>query len=334
MCLPERFLNTLKRERLILPGDRVGIACSGGPDSVALVHLLEPLRKSWKLRLVLLHVDHGLRGKASGRDARFVKKLAARLKIPFHGTRLTAQQRRQALVKSSPEEGARDLRYQALGRIAARHRLRKLALAHTQDDQAETILMRVLQGTGLRGLSGIRRSRRMGRLQLIRPLLSETKENLLGHLKKNRIVFCRDRSNGSRRFLRNRIRLDLLPQIRSLINPRVVQALSRIPEIIRDENELLAALEERSWHEVFLGRKTGKVSLNREVFVSLPPALQFRLLDRALKALDARSGLSYENWVRLRPGLTEGRVRVSLPRSLDLSLTPLSLVLCKKNNEG
>jgi tRNA(Ile)-lysidine synthase len=231
----------------------------------------------------------------------------------------------------SVEEAAREVRYGYFLKTAGRKKIRKIALGHTRNDQAETVLMRVLQGTGLRGLCGIRPELRLGKVRFVRPLLDFSKEELRGYLKSRRIPFRTDSSNRSVRLLRNRLRMEIIPRLEKTVNPRVVDALARLPGIAAEESGIIEALEKEAWSKSFKAIKRGRLWLRREAFRRIPPPLRFRLLDRALKKLDARSGLAFEAWRRLCPHLEKKSFRISLPRDIDLELTSLAIVLYKKS---
>ncbi len=329
MNLPERFEQVLQNQKLILPGDKVFVACSGGPDSVALFYLLQNLEKKWNLKLCILHFNHKLRGAESDRDEKFVETLARK----FHVRVIKGKPNRLLKPKSpkeSLEEAARRMRYGFFAQAAKRHPILKVAVAHTQDDQAETILMRILQGTGLRGLGGIRSRLEMKGMTIVRPLLEFRKKEILDFLKAREFSFRNDRSNLSEKFVRNRIRHKLLPWLEKEFNPRVVPALARLPVIIKDENQLSDELEDAAWKQVFNRRLGKRVYLNRKKFLNFLPALQFRMLDRALKRLDQQSGMSFDAWQKLKQYLREARYRQSFPKDIDFVLTPSRLVVYKK----
>ncbi len=328
LTLPERFEKSLRESNLIKPGARVAAACSGGPDSVALLCLLKDLRRKWRLKLSVLHFNHGLRAAAAA-DARFVAKLARRAGIPFISEKGTVRTR-TANGNKSPEEAAREARYEFFDKAAQKHKLTQIAVAHTRDDQAETTLMRILQGTGLRGLSGIRRVIKRGKIQFIRPLLDFSKQDLLEYLKANKLAFRNDRSNLSSKFVRNRIRHELMPLLARRFNPRVVEALARLPEIAAAENELILDLEQKAWKQVLAKSKAGELALRRGRFAKQPAPLQFRLLNRALQQIDPASGLNYEAWKRLAPALLRPRYRASLQRNIEISLKPGRIMLVKQ----
>ena len=327
------FEKALHAQKLISPGEKILVACSGGPDSVALFHLLAGLRKKWKLRLGLLHFNHQLRGRASGRDAEFVRDLAKKHRVSFYGGS-GAVKKIAAAESLSIEEAARKLRYDFFCRTARRYGFPKIVTAHTKNDQAETILMRMIQGTGLRGLCGIRPRAVMDGATFVRPLLPFPKNELLAFLRENKISYCRDASNDSVRFLRNKIRKKILPMLERELNPQVVEALSRIPAIVSAESEILDRLEAQAWRRVLSRLKKGKVYFRRKPFLNLPEALQFRSLARGLKMLDPSSGLNFEAWQRVREHLPRARWRHSLPKDIDFSLTPKNITLYKKFSPG
>ena len=327
--LSSRFKKHIDKRRFFKPLDRILVACSGGPDSAALFHLLHKFSLENKWKLGLIHFNHRLRPGAAKTDERFVKTLARKFRVPFYGG--AGNVRREAReTKTSIEERARQMRYAFFLRTARVRKFPVIVLAHTQDDQAETILMRILQGTGLRGLQGIREKFRMSRVTLVRPLLVFTKKELLGYLAKEHIPFRSDKTNDSSRFVRNRIRLKLIPGLQRDFNPRVVEALSRIPAIVAGESALIAELEKKAWKKTFKKRRGKKVELRRSVLLKFPPALQFRIVEKALKKLDKQSGLSFEAWERIRQGLVRSRYRCSLPKDIDFALTPKKAILYKK----
>ena len=329
MDLLQKFESHLKQSQLIFPGEKILVACSGGPDSVALFYLLVCIQKKWNLRLGLLHLNHRFRGRASNGDERFVAGLAKKYRVPVYSERrnIRAFAKKE---KYSEEEAARLARYEFFSRRARKYKIKKIVTAHTQDDQAETVLMRLFQGTGLRGLCGIREILQQGQVKLVRPLLSFSKKEILVYLKQNQISFRDDRTNHSVRYLRNRIRLKLIPWLEKEINPQVQRALARVPESLREEAGVLAQMEEAAWRRVFLGKKGRAIILSRKRFENYPAPLQFRILERGLKKLDAKSGLGFEAWQRLRPHLKLTVTRQSLPKDIDLSLTLSKLMLCKR----
>lgn len=327
--LTARFEQHLEDKKFFKPYEKILVACSGGPDSVALFHLLKELAPRYHWNLGILHFNHQLRGRSAKRDELFVQKLAGKSRVPFFVGRGNVK-RLAEREKTSLEEAARKMRYAFFLKTARTKKFSKIVFAHTQDDQAETVLMRILQGTGTRGLLGIREKISQGRLTLVRPVLCFVKKELGDYLKERHFSFCSDESNRSLSFLRNRIRLKLIPSLQRDYNPRLVEALSRIPAIVAEENAFLQELEAIAWHKVLKCSSPRKLEFRRATFLKFPSALQFRMIERALKKLDSRSGMAFEAWERLRLGLTRSRCRFSLPKDIDFELTSKKVMIYKK----
>ncbi|MCL4503807.1 MAG: tRNA lysidine(34) synthetase TilS [Deltaproteobacteria bacterium] len=239
--LPDWVLSFVRREDLFEPGDGVLVAVSGGPDSVALLHLLAGWRRELGLELAVGHFDHTLRGRESAEDAAFVEGLAKDLGLPFHPGRGDVKElaRRQ---KISVQMAARKLRLDFLRSICRVQGYDKLALAHTADDQVELFFLRLLRGAGPEGLKGMRPATPEG---AVRPLLAVGKAALLAWLDRQNLPYRLDLSNQSRAYLRNRIRLDLLPELHRLYNPRLKCAVWRTQALLQEEERLLALEAER-----------------------------------------------------------------------------------------
>jgi tRNA(Ile)-lysidine synthase len=206
---------------MLAGGETVLVAVSGGADSVALLYILAQLAPAWRLGLSILHVDHQLRPD-SWRDGEFVARIAARVGVPAEVATVVVT------PGGSLEASARIARYRALEAHASRQGAHRIAVAHTADDQAETVLMRLLEGAGARGLAGIPPVR--GRV--IRPLIAETRASLRAFLTELGVEWIEDPSNQDRRLLRNRIRHELLPLLAASYNPAIVQALARTGRLV------------------------------------------------------------------------------------------------------
>ena len=161
-------------------------------------------------------------------------------------------------------------------------------------------------------------------------LNNASKKEILDYLKRQKASFRADATNQSVRYLRNRIRLKLIPWLEKEINPQVQKALARVPESLQEESQVLEQMEKTAWQRVFLKKKGRMMVLSRKRFENYPAPLQFRILERGLKKLDAKSGLGFEAWQRLRPFLKLTATRQSLPKDIDISLTSSKLTLCKR----
>ena len=279
--LPEWVLSYARREGLFAAGDRVLVAVSGGPDSVALLHLLVRLAPGLGLDLGVAHFDHGLRGEDSRADAGFVADLAQRLKLPCHqghGQVRDAARRDQVSLQMA----ARKLRLQFFQDICYRHGYARLALGHTADDQVELFWLRLLRGAGLEGLKGMWPATPEG---LVRPLLAVGKAVLLAWLEQESLPYCLDASNLSRAYLRNRVRLDLLPHLTRSYNPRLAQTIWRTQRLLQDDERLLAREAAAAWDRVAKRLAAGCFALDLNRFFRLEPALQKRVLRAGVAGL-------------------------------------------------
>ncbi len=271
--LEKKITKLLKREKLILPGEIVVVGVSGGPDSLALLHILGALGH----KLVAVYVNHGLRpARETGREEELVREQAAFLKIPWESGRVEVREV-AADKKMSIEQAARELRYDFFEKTAEKFQAGKIAVAHTADDQAEEVLLRLIRGTGRCGLAGMNFIRAD---RIIRPLLTTAKQSLTAYLADKKIAFLEDSSNKERRFLRNRIRLDLLPELEKY-NPNISRTLRRTALILTDEENLLAELTVKAWRKIIreADNNIDFIQLDIKHFIEIHRAVQRRILE-------------------------------------------------------
>jgi tRNA(Ile)-lysidine synthase len=269
----------LRRHAMLAGGERVLVAVSGGADSVALLHLLVALAPRWRLDLHVLHVDHGLR-EDSAADAAFVRGLAAGLGVPAAVARVTVP------PGGSREAAAREARYAALEAEADRVGAARIAVGHTADDQAETVLMRVLAGAGVRGLAGIPPVR--GRI--VRPLLEVRHARLVEALAAAGVAWREDPTNRDPKFWRNRLRHEVLPWLETTHAPHAVAALARVARLARAAADAL----DRQAAEVLdrLGVAAGgAIVLPRAALAALPREIAAETLRQAAARLGGRASL-------------------------------------------
>ncbi|MGE5591665.1 MAG: tRNA lysidine(34) synthetase TilS [Bacillota bacterium] len=305
------------RYHMAKPGDRVVVACSGGPDSTALLHLLWLLRSELNVELHVAHLDHRLRGRASRADARAVADFAVSLGLPvtLGSADVAGLARRQGW---STELAARHARYAFLERVAREVEARSVALGHHQNDQAETVLMRVLRGTGVDGLGGMAPVRPLAGVPgglAIRPLLFSTRDQIEAYCRDNALPTRHDATNDNPDYFRNRLRLDILPGLRRL-NPGLDRALTDLADEARADSEwleeqaasLLQAMSVTGGHVDSGGQPV--LELDLDPLRRAPLSLQRRALRQALNRLSRSAmraaGASYQNVESLRLLALEG----------------------------
>ncbi|MDR7534316.1 MAG: tRNA lysidine(34) synthetase TilS [Armatimonadota bacterium] len=299
------------RAGLVAGREAVVVGVSGGPDSMALLHVLRRLAPEFRLRLHVVHVDHGLHRRAAAHAA-FVRRMARAWGLPVSVVRVDVRARAQR-DRLTLEEAARTLRYAALARVARRVGARRLAVAHTADDQVETALLRLLRGAA-DPLAGMPAQRRHDGLWVVRPLLEIWRGEVLAYLKAEGVPWRRDPTNRLRTALRNRIRQDLLPVLQGY-NPGVKAVVRRLAVQAADDALLLETLAAEAARGV-LRRRRSRVTIDAAALCALPAALQRRVIYQALRSARGNiRGLAFVHVERVRRMARAGRPgeRADLP---------------------
>ncbi len=271
--------NTIERYMMFAAGDHVVVAVSGGADSIALLHALYEIKDELELRLTVAHLNHGLRGEAAQRESDFVQKIAHTLAVPciceLRDVRADKHTTGECL-----QEAARTVRYCFFTDVLERCHAQKLALGHTMDDQAETVLIRLLRGASTRGLGGIPPVRSG---TIVRPLINVRRSSIEHFLQERGIAFVPDTSADEPQYLRNKIRHELLPLLTRQYNPRVVEALCTTAALARDDEELLQEAAARVADEALLpGDGCVRIPIS---LLKGHPRLAGRIVRRALELL-------------------------------------------------
>jgi tRNA(Ile)-lysidine synthase len=275
----DQVKKTIKQYRMLTPGDRVLVAVSGGVDSVVLLYALRELQKSEKLSLAVAHFDHAIRTDSAA-DAEFVKKLARSLKLRYYSERADVPAYAKA-QKLSLEVAARTLRYQFFERIAKAHDFNKIALGHTLNDQAETLLMRLLRSAGLEGLSGIPPVRPSGELTYIRPLIECTRDQIVAFAQAHKLSWREDPTNYDTTIARNKIRHELIPILKEY-NPKVLEALGRTARLLAQAAHVLDCQAEQALATLIASESAQGLALDLKGLLELPEYLQALVLRRAI----------------------------------------------------
>ncbi|MBN1212461.1 MAG: tRNA lysidine(34) synthetase TilS [candidate division Zixibacteria bacterium] len=280
----KRFSKIVSENNLLAGGEAVLIGFSGGPDSVALLHLLTRLRKKMKLELTAVYINHSIRKRAALQEEKFCQRLCDKfgvvLDIVTENIPALAEKKKKGL-----EETAREFRYEVYELLATEDGHDKIALGHHADDRVETVLFRIIRGTGPTGLTGIP----IKRDKYIRPLFEFTKEEILAYLKKYRLDYCVDKSNLTAEYSRNFIRNKLLPLVREKLNPRFDSALLNLSEIIRTEEEYLEEVVEKNVKKAVNITIGGKFEVALDLFKGYALWLKRRILRFCLMSLSGQN---------------------------------------------
>ena len=304
--------NTISKYRMLEHGDLVIVAVSGGADSVCLLDILFILKKILGIELVVAHFDHGLRPGEDEYETDFVKSLTASFDCDFT-TKKAARSLKPGIA--SLEEKARDLRYRFLNEVKDKFSAQKIATGHNLNDQAETVLMRLLRGSGPPGLSGIPPVRDT---HIIRPLIEITRSEIESYLDSKGLSHITDSSNFKTGHLRNEIRLNLLPQLQEY-QPKIVEILGRTAGIAREENLWLERKAEtwiKKWAEAGSGNE---IVLPLSRFKDLPEPLKNHVLRQALKMTAGslrRITVTNIDAIKRMAGSSKPQAEITLPNSL------------------
>ena len=269
---------TLRDHAMVQIGDAVLLGVSGGPDSVALVHILRALAPKYRLKLAIAHLNHGLRQNASDSEQAFVTALAEKFQMPLHVEKQDVRHYQKS-HHLSVEEAARQVRYRFYHRSASEYEYDKIALGHHADDNAEQVLMAMLRGSGPLGLAGIPPVRSD---QIIRPLINLRHSELLDYLASQKLDYIADSSNRDLRFLRNRIRNCLIPKLQAEYNPKCVDSLNRMATILFAEEIWIDDHILPIFKDAVVLENTDRLGLNLDRLKQEPIAAQRRLIRKAL----------------------------------------------------
>lgn len=260
-------------------GDHIVVGVSGGADSVCLLELLYELREKWDLMLYVLHVHHGIRGEEADRDACFVEGLARDWQLPFYLVRVNVPE--EAVRRGmSEEETGRCLRYEALEEYRRRIGGDRIALAHHQGDQAETVLFRMFRGSGPRGLAGIP----LRRGTIIRPLLFAGRQEIEEELRQKGISWCQDTTNGQLKYTRNRIRHEILALAEEHINAQAAKHIVQAAEKIAAWRDYIEKCGDQAYERIVLHEK-GQIMIGAAEFAREDAVIQDEILRRVFEIM-------------------------------------------------
>lgn len=273
-----RFRENIQNNKLIEKNDTIIVGASGGPDSQFLIYLLNSIKDEYKLKIILAHLNH-LHRKEAINDENLVKETAHKLNLEFSVKRASMDDYAKT-HKISAEDAGRRLRYEFFNQLASQYENSKIAIAHNKNDQAETLLMRMIRGTGLDGMVAM--DFRNG--NIIRPILSFSKDEIISYLDSNLIAYAIDKTNLSNDYTRNYIRNQIIPEF-STINPKAVDAIYNLSMLLKEDLKIVDRSIDSLYKEVLVLEDERQILFNLSKFDQLEDFYQKRLLRKAISKL-------------------------------------------------
>jgi tRNA(Ile)-lysidine synthase len=313
----KKVLSTILDLNMVRDGDIVLVAVSGGADSVCLFRILYELRDTLGMSLIVAHLNHGLRPLEDENETEFVADLAGEFNLPLVQEKVHNLRR---VPGTSLEEEARIIRYNFFEKILSEHDAQKVALGHNMNDQAETVLMNLLRGSGLKGLSGIPPIREN---RYIRPLIRVTTDEIHAYLKDKNMSFILDSSNLEKKYLRNKIRLDLIPLLLSY-QPRFIEHLGELASLCREKNQSIEEEARNCLKKATLHVSQGVMNLSISVLKDLPMSTRFDVIREAIKQIKGTLRRINGEHVKAVDDLINNpkpQVRTNLPEKLVVTKT-------------
>lgn len=276
----EKVIDAINKYKMIETGDKIVVGISGGPDSVCLLHILDRLKKDFDLTIYAVHLNHQIRGVEAQKDAYFVAQLCEKLGITYFIKSIDVVQ----YCKDngfSIEEGARKLRYEIFDEIKTKTKSNKVAVGHNLNDQAETVLMRMMRGTGLQGLKGIEHIRQD---VIIRPILDLSRKEIEDYCEENNLNPRIDQSNLEEIYTRNKIRLKLIPYMKDNFNDNIVESIVRMSSNIKNDSDYIEENTIEAFNKVAQNNENS-VSINVDEYEKLHIAIKSRIIRKAIENL-------------------------------------------------
>jgi len=278
--LKDRILDTINKYKLIEKGEGVVVGVSGGPDSVCLLHVLNSLSENLKLRLFAVHINHMLRGEEADADQKYVESLCEKLGVPLYvrSFDIGGIAAREGI---SLEEAGREIRYREFDKISRDVGADKIAVAHNRNDQAETVLMNIMRGTGMDGLKGMD----FKRGNIVRPLLEIDRKDIEEYCRIHSLNPRTDSSNLESLYTRNKIRLELIPHMSRLSGTDITESLFRMSRLIKEDSEFIEDAAIQAFCESTSAKDAGEICLDVEKLKKNPPAILKRVIRLAVREI-------------------------------------------------
>lgn len=328
--MDKKVLKTIEEHSLIKKNDNIIIGVSGGPDSMFLLSILYKLKKILNFNIVVCHINHGVRGIESDGDEEFVKKKCDELNIPCHSIKVNMDEYAKEHNLTS-EEAGRELRYRFFRKILANYGEGSIAVAHNKNDQAETLLMRFIRGTGIDGLKGMEYQNG----DVIRPILDIERYEIEEYISNNSIPVRIDKTNKMDIYRRNSIRLNLIPSIQKEYNPSIIDTLYRTSRIMKRDSEFINSYTLDIFNRNVEIVNENRVKIKTDNLLNYHIAIQYRIIrlsiEKILGHLKGIEEVHIESIINLTINNTTGK-RIRISNNLEAYINYDDLILQIKDN--
>ena len=277
--MEEKVLRTIKKYNLIQAKDKIVLGVSGGPDSLFMLDILNKLKEKLQFEIVVAHVNHKIR-KEADEEEEFVKKYCDKIKVEFYSKRIEVEKYANN-NKIGLEEAGRKIRYEFFDEVAKTTNSNKIAIAHNKNDKVETILMNLLRGSGVTGLQGIQPVNN----KIIRPIIEIERQEIEKYCEENKLEPKIDISNFDNAYTRNKIRNIVIPYIKKEFNPNFIETITRLSEVITEENKFLKNITEASYKGILIEEKQEEIILDLKKFNNQENVLKNRIILHTISQL-------------------------------------------------
>ena len=270
--MKEKVLHTIKEYELISPGDRIVLGVSGGPDSIAMLHILNELKIQLDINLIVAHINHMIREEAS-EDEEYVKKICKKMQVEFYSKSIDVKKIANNNKKGLEETG-RNVRYEFFNEVLENTNSNKIAIAHNKNDKVETVLMNILRGSGTQGLRGI--DAISG--NIIRPLIECTRDEIENYCTTKMLNPRIDKTNLENDYTRNKVRNIVIPYIQKEFNPNIIETINRLSNLSKQEDDYIKKKTIKTYKRLLIEETQEQIIMKLKEFNGLDKALQSRLI--------------------------------------------------------
>lgn len=325
MTLPQKVHHFILEQKLILKGSTIIAGVSGGPDSIALLHLLKLLQHELGFKILVAHINHQIHRESTEHEI-FVRQIAEQLNLPIFVKNWPAKNHPK---KGSLENHARIFRFKFFKQLITKTNADAVALAHTENDQAETILMKMIRGTGMEGLRGILAKREVEEIQIIRPLLTCRKKDILAYCRQNGIRFCIDPTNSDITYTRNKIRRQLMPTLEKNYNPQISNTLSNLADNMNRDYDFIDQYSNTILRKLMITNSGNSITINKIALKKIHPAIVMHVIRKLIRHSKGNSNQIDQKHIQLIIDAIKNdkTCKFPLPGKVNISLTSSTITV-------